>query len=333
MASTPQTSGFQVSVMPGFQLANPAYFDPYSRIAQGLQSGVNIGSQLSEIANRRRQQEEEMALAPMRIQLLQAQLAKAQQQAAIPDIVWGDTTDVDTSRTYPAAVDIVRDEQGNPVLGNDGQPVYQPTGEPSIEYGDIVRTSRGIQYLPGGGTAPIEKKTTLKLAADREIDELNKRSLMTQREAAAQAARDRIAQKTASDAAKNALDERKVATAEQVAAYKMANPKVKTKTFYDAENNVFEQIVNDDGSLGEAVQVILPTGQPAKRPQPQNPWMIAPAPVVSGTDPLKSKVKQESGTGGILEFGSIEQAEAAGNSGRLKKGTKIIIAGRPATWQ
>lgn len=56
MASPIQTRGFEVSVMPNVQLADPRMFDPYSGIVNGLAAGTNIAGGLQNIMlNRQRQ--------------------------------------------------------------------------------------------------------------------------------------------------------------------------------------------------------------------------------------------------------------------------------------
>jgi hypothetical protein len=247
MASTPQTRGFQVSAMPGYQLANPSFFNPYGNIAQGLQSGMSMGNQLAEILYRRQQQQQQQALQPLQRQLLEAQVASAQQRSAVPDIVWGDSTDVDTSRSFPAAMEPVMDESGQPMMGDDGQPMFRPSElAPDIEYGDIIRTTKGTKYLPGGLSEPVEKKTTVKLAKEREAEAANRESLIGSREAAVQAAQDRIALQRQLGELKAETDRIKAQAAADRAAAFAENPNYQHRSIERGGKKFIQYFRRDD---------------------------------------------------------------------------------------
>src|SRR5262245_21422734 len=71
MASTPQTSGFQVSVMPQTRFADPAFFSsPLLNVGTGAMQGFNFGQNIE-------QQAYTASLRPLRRQLLEAQVSAA----------------------------------------------------------------------------------------------------------------------------------------------------------------------------------------------------------------------------------------------------------------
>lgn len=76
MASTPQTSGFPVNVMPSVQLADPRLFSSgYDQLGAGLTRGVDMGARLQDI----RLRPEAMALQKAQERRLLAQIAMEQE--------------------------------------------------------------------------------------------------------------------------------------------------------------------------------------------------------------------------------------------------------------
>ncbi len=77
MSSTPQTSGFQLSVMPQFQGVDPRLFNFGGALAEGLTSGVNTGGKLQDIQLAREAADYAMSQRPMKEQLADIQLQSA----------------------------------------------------------------------------------------------------------------------------------------------------------------------------------------------------------------------------------------------------------------
>lgn len=242
--STPQTRGFDVSVMPQVQLANPAYFDAYGGIARGLSAGANMGSQLQNIILSTRQAKIDDQMQPLRMALMQgqvneqplhqallgAQLLRAEQERRLTDI----------------------EMPGKEALARQPIKQLQSTFMDTDEYGNLNEygsykyinpETQEVTYTPRVQIKTVKTKEQL------EQERLNNEAMRDYRTGLGAAAQVRAA------------------TAEQVASWKAANPTVKTKTYYDKDNNVFEQVINHDGSMGPSVQVMLPNGQPAKKPQ------------------------------------------------------------------
>lgn len=254
MSSTPQTSGFQVNVAPGYQLANPSYFNPYQNLQQGLQSGVNMGAQLQDIVLKNKAEQDSAAIQPLRVQLMQAELARAQQQQRL--------TDINMPRQVALSSQPIETPIGTELGYTDYTDPENPKGD-LVEYGHFKVVDPATQ----AETQVSRPIRTVKTAAQIEEERLNAGALRDYRGGLGAAAQQRAA------------------TAEQIAAWKQQNPTVKTKTVYDKDLNVFEQAINPDGSLGASVQVVLPNGQPAKRPASQMDGLAAALGALGGAQP------------------------------------------------
>lgn len=330
--------------MPNIQLANPSYFNSGSSLAAGLGAGVDLAGQYQQQQLRRAQAERDAMMAPIQIELYKAQLAQAQQKAAMPDIVWGDSRIVDNSMMNPAPPEPVLDSAGQPVIGFDGQPLMQSTPRQVMEYGDIVRESTGTEYLPGGATRPTTKKETLKLAAERKAEGQNRESLIAQREAGAKAAEERLRIQEQLGAerlriqeelgrAKIEVDTMKAELAQAKAEAALADPKWRTVSSGEKNGQLVINQVNASGELRA-----IPTGQKARG---NNAFFgtVNMGQIPSGggnsVDDIMAKYSggSQSAAATPPSFATVEEAEAAGKAGSLKPGTKIIIAGRSATWQ
>ncbi len=164
-----RTSGFQVQAQPGISYLPASQLTPrLTDILPAASQGAGFVSQLSQIAEEaklaplRRQlqeialqrQQAELENLPMQRQLQEIQLGEAQKRAAIPEIIPGDVTIEDTTKTYPAALD----EAG------------ERTGPDDTVMGDLVKIQTGQRVGAGGVLTPISTRTTLKTAADRELD-------------------------------------------------------------------------------------------------------------------------------------------------------------------
>lgn len=217
------TQGFNVSVMPSVQLANPTLFNNLSPLSQGLASGVQTGIQLEQAALARQQAAREIALQPLRNALLTAQVQKAQQQAAVPDIVWNDVTLQDTTNPYEQSA---FDENGI------------RTGPAAL--GNVVRTRTGVAIGPGGTMTPVRQSEVIKLGSERSEEADKIAALERQRIEAA-----RLAQQKAGDAAKAAddLSKLRVAQAQKALAEaaKLANnPDLTQRTITRSGRKVYQ---------------------------------------------------------------------------------------------
>lgn len=238
MSSTPQTRGFDVGVVPGYQLANPSYFNPYANLQQGLQSGVNMGAQIQDILLKNKQEQDNAEIQPLRVKLMQAELAHAHQQQHLADIqLPGQEIKAKEPIRIKQSEFLDLDEGGNLAKFGSFKVIDPVTGE--------------VGHQPRAYLGTVKTKDQL------EQDKLNAAALRDYRTGLGTAA------------------QTKAVTAQQLLQWKQQNPTVKTKTFYDKDLNVFEQAINPDGSLGASVQIILPDGSPAKRPASQMDGLAA----------------------------------------------------------
>lgn len=74
MSSTPQTAGFQLSVMPVQPNINPTLFNPLGAVSEGLDAGLRDRQILQELAIRKAQADREAAEAPLRMLNLDEQV-------------------------------------------------------------------------------------------------------------------------------------------------------------------------------------------------------------------------------------------------------------------
>lgn len=368
MASTPQTRGFEVNVMPQASLADPRYFNPFGSIGAGLSSGINMGGQLADIAYKRQQQQLDASLQPLRASLLAAQVSKAQQQSQVPDIVWGNSAVKDMSRLSPKAMVPVLDEQGEPVLDDNGEPMFQASPEaPDIEYGDEIRTTEGIKYLPGGKTEPVTKTETLKLARDREQEANAKESLIAQRESAAKVAEESLALRQELGRLRAESDAIKAKAEADKVRFLTSNPMLEHRSierggrkfiqYYpkghpesvveEVDAGVFSGNIFAPGAIinpvapgaaapasGEADLAAALSGKyGGAAPSPKTSPLTAPLP--SGA-PSSAPVRFSNPNitpQSTPAFASEAEAQAAFLRGEISLGDKISIAGQTGTWQ
>ncbi len=267
--STPQTTGFQVSVMPQVQLANPAYFDPYSRLASGITSGGNLASQLNDIIIRHHQDQISQAIAPLQRQLLQGQIdtQPLQQQLLGAQLARANTEQQLADVELPGKIAVAQ------------QPIrqLQSTFQDTDEYGNLNEygsykyinpQTQEVTYTPRVQIKTVKTKEQL------EQDRLNAEAMRAYRQGLGEAAGV------------------KAATAQQIAAWKQANPKVQTRTFYDKDLNAYEQVINPDGTLGPSVAIMLPNGQQAKKPQTELGGLSAAIGALTGANPAAPTAPQ-----------------------------------------
>lgn len=323
MPSSLQTRGFDVNVTPGYQLANPTLFNAGAPLAQGFSSGTNMAAQVQDMMLKKKAEQDNEQVLPLRLQLMQAEVTRAQQQQHLSDI---EMPGKEIMAKQPIKI------KQSEFLDLDDEGNLQKYGSFKI----IDPTTGEVGYQPRGLLGTVKTKQQL------EDDKANAEALRTYRQGLGEAA------------------QTKAATAAQIAAWKQANPTVKTKTFFDKDLNVFEQVVNADGTLGAAVQVLLPNGQPAKKPASQMDGLAAAlgalagpganptATPTAGATPSPSAQMPAAGVTGNLDalgnlanqfaaqpkvFANEAAAAAAANAGLIKHGDRIVVAGVSGTWQ
>lgn len=313
-----------MNVVPGGQLADPRLFNPYAGFGAGIGSGINMGSQLQDIVIKRQQAEEAARLAPLRQQALMQQLAAGRQQ-------FGQLEEMN-----PILLERARAERHLADIALPGQEALaaEPTRIKQSEFTDLDDQGNLARY---GSFKVIDKKTgevgyqpraylgTVKTKQQLEEEKLNAQSMRDYH------------------AALGNSSMQKAATADDIAKYKQLHPNVRTQQVYDKDLNVFEQVINPNGTLGAAVQVLLPNGQPAKRPanaqsdinllfSGAGPASASVAPAAApalNTDALSNLAGEFS----QKSFATEGAAQAAAAAGTLKPGDKIIVAGVKGTWQ
>lgn len=304
--------------MPQVQLANPSYFNPYTAASAGISQGVNLGAQLQDIAAARDKLAYEQSIRPLNRQLMDVQIANAQRAGKLADL------------RYPGEAAMAK------------QPIEKEEGT----YMDYDESGNLVEYKT---TKEIDPQT----GEETQYTGIPKRTIKTADQIAEEKANNEAMRNYRVNVGEGAV--KRAATAAEIAAWKQANPTVKTRQVYDKDMNVFEQAINSDGSLGEVVQVLLPNGQPAKRPQQQTSFQFlmgdqsagaqpqAAIPVgasmpsaASGGDALDQLTQQFSvapAAASSNAFATEADAEAAAAKGLIQKGDKIIIAGHSGTWQ
>lgn len=170
MASPITTEGFRVQAQPGINYLDPRLLAPaYSDLVPAIGRGLGVGNQVIQIAEDARMrpyreqlaqlqvqnQQNELGMAPLMRDLRLAQIAEAQQNAATPRIIPGDTQIIDETQFYPAALD----EFGS------------PTGEGERVVGDLIQIQNQREVGPGGVITNRQVRGTIKTAAQRELDD------------------------------------------------------------------------------------------------------------------------------------------------------------------
>jgi hypothetical protein len=242
------TRGFQMSAMPEFRGVDPRLFDFGGSLADGLSSGVRTGGQLQDIIANRDKLAYEQSLRPYRQQLMDVQLdsartglagVKAEQHLA----------DIALPAKERAAADPTVMQSGT-FLETD--PKTGQVDEYKWEHKRDPKTGE-LSYAPRIHVKTV--KTSAEAAKDDALAKANL-ALVDYRG------------KMGAAAAQRAV------TADEIATFKRDNPTVRTKQVYDSEENVYEQVIMPDGSLGEPVQVMVKTGVPAKRPRQQTTFEL-----------------------------------------------------------
>lgn len=294
MSSTPQTGGFQVSVIPSFQGVNPALFNTAGSFGRGLDEGIAARQSLLQI-------QQEQALAPLRQSLLQAQIQREQGANRLQDIAFpvaqAEANRKQTEAGLPVQTDQTTfqdlDDAGNLVEYATRKEINPQTGEVNEYTGIPLRT--------------LKTKTQLEQEANMN------QALADYRRNLGQAAN------TRADAWRSSQ-----------------GPRAKINTVYDAQGNVYQQVVNSDGTTSQPRLVILPDGTPAKRPANQSPFGLifptsgAPAGAGAAGAPVAPSASLPASGGGIDPAALAAYAATWQNGGPAQPVAQAAPAASPS---
>jgi hypothetical protein len=346
------TGGFQVQARPGIDYVDPRLMAAgYDRIIPALGQGIGVGNNLSQIAEaaqmrpmRRRlaeisvqQAEADLANTPLKQRQLLAQIANAEQNAAIPTIIPGTSFIEDQTRLYPAALD------------EDGR----PTGEGERVIGDLIQITDEDVYGPGGTKTTRQVRKTLKTAADREA-EAAKQAVSLESARALATQRNRGKQFEAVELAQLYDEALASGDGELAALYKSRLDRLNTQPNRIESGDTYEREMEKTAARAGVpialARELAKTPEGAQALAAQAAANMASAkneilpPTVSARqrqllagDELEAELGDLLGapaaTPAVPAFNSIQEAEAAGRNGLLKPGQKILVGGKSATWQ
>jgi hypothetical protein len=357
MASSVQTRGYGVQMMPSVQLLDPRLFGGAADAAfGGLRSGIGTAAGIQNLLAASEAMQEDRAIRPIRRQLLKAEVAnaplaaelaklrlrEASEQAAIPRFITGDIDFVDQTQVFPAALD----EQGN------------PTGEDETVIGDLVRRTKRKQIVNGNLVDAEPLLEVIKPAAVRRSE--------SEKEAAAIRATEALATQRLSgketefertqrlyDAAQTEGD------SEAAALYKARLDRLSTQPGILPEGTAYrrrvETLAADAGIPLTSALEMAKTPEGAKtlsdlavraKAAARNPLAaFGPAPAIPGqsteaapVDAIADAIALSTGgapasSSSVQVFNSEADAEKAAKAGRLKKGQRIRIGNQTGTWQ
>jgi hypothetical protein len=349
MPSPITTSGFSVQNMPNVQFADPRLMVPqYSNIIPAISQGAGLYNQLSQIPIQRQLQQlqlqeaqNRLAQAPIEQQLAALRLGEAQQQAAIPQFV-------------PQSVDIIGGtKELRPVDPGASFENFQITEH----FTPRQRVTRGLEVMAGGEARPVERRDTLATAGDVAAVAAKEAMALKSAEAlATQRLRGKEFESTSLvDLYNNAVDS---GDTEAASIYKARIDRLNTRPGFLPEGTAYQRRIEtmaaDAGLTLAAANELAQTAQgaealaqlavrnkavardplnasfaPSLTPQQQAIITRAGQPV--GVEEIFSA--PSGNTAAAPSFNTVEEAEAAAKSQGWKGPVKIIIGGRPATWQ
>lgn len=333
MATTLQSRGFDVNVLPVVPQIDARLFNNLGGLASGINAGLGTYNAIQNVAD-------EAYMRPTRRELAQLQLSQARAASELQPLVTARKRAellqpiervVDTGIQEVPRYDLqpMVGEFGEILIGEDGGPrMERPAGV------DVFSTETVDVYDPSTGsinrvTRRAKPITTVEQAArDSELADY--------RDALASSNLQRASTAAEAAAAKAETDRLKAETLALRAEAALNDPKWRTvSSSIDADGNLVINQANSAGelraiptgqrrSLSNIEQILMGAGkniaQPATQSQPANDW--------------NSRVGQVLGNAGASNsFANEAEARAARADGRIKNGDKITIAGRSATWR
>lgn len=312
MPSPITTEGFRLSVMPQIQFADPRLLGGnLGSVIPGIASGMEFADQIQQRPIKRQladlqlqEAQAKIAALPLERQLRLAQIAEAEQNAAVPREVIDGTRALDMTQVFPTALD----DQGN------------RTGPDEKIIGDLYQIETGTRYGANGVATPFERKKLVKDAAARELEIRKQDELDAYRTSMADAAQDRAraAQATAEAANLRA----------QLAQQKLDNPGYKKLGYgVSAEGNMVYHLQNPKTGEIEYVD----TGMKPKQSEIEQLMNMMRGGSSATTSAPANIVQKSNGT--ATPYKTLEEAENAINSGLHKPGDKIIVGTKSFTVQ